>query len=188
MITETLGTISYAIAGFGGKLIEALVSDFERARPFLHRDPGSDAEWQKLLDELKAASYPRRELCAELQTFNASLGAPDIVFNNIKAFEEKDTFAVITGASRDDEIRLSNRGYTLQRGWHANWVCGTFGQVHSVHMVQDHSHGPCNGNKRQHGRDAEDLGKAFVATPRRTRETAANPSGLEGTHRPTRIG
>ncbi len=97
MITETVGTVSYATAGFGGKLVEALVSDFEQARPFLHRNPGDETDWLKLLDELKGTSYPRRELCAALQTANAALNAPDLVSQNIKALEDKNTFAVLTG-------------------------------------------------------------------------------------------
>ncbi|MCK6474294.1 MAG: bacillithiol biosynthesis cysteine-adding enzyme BshC [Planctomycetes bacterium] len=94
---RTLGTVPYAMAGFGDALAADFAGDFAKVRPFLRRDPRSEEDWNDLLKELEAHAFPRAALAEACAGALKAHGAPDEALANAKALGKANVFAVVTG-------------------------------------------------------------------------------------------
>ena len=92
-----LGSVSYAAAGFGGKLAAAWVSDFAKVRGFFRRDPRQNADWDATLREIDTHVYPRHELAEALVRAQTENAAPPEACANARAFLQPKTAAIVTG-------------------------------------------------------------------------------------------
>ena len=92
-----LGSVSYATAGFGGKLVADWVSNFASVRGIFRRDPRQDADWDATLREIDAHSYPRHALAEALVRALNENAAPPEALANARSFLQSKTVAIVTG-------------------------------------------------------------------------------------------